>query len=44
MVYNDFPSYLLDLLPNRVNEISNYNLTSRENYEVPFSRLYSYET
>ena len=32
MINNDSPSYSVDLLPYRVQEISNYNLGSRENY------------
>ena len=44
IINNDFPSYLVHLLPYRVQEISNYNLRSRENFEVPISRLCSYET
>ena len=44
IINNDSPSYLLDLLPYRVQEISNYNLRIRENFEVPFSRLCSYDT
>lgn len=44
MINNDSPSFLFDLLRNRVQEISNYNLRSRENFDVPFSRLCSYET
>ena len=37
-INNDSPSYLVNLLPYRVQEISNYNLRSRENFDVPFSR------
>ena len=37
IINNDSPSYLVDLLPYRVQEISNYNLRSRENFDVPFS-------
>ena len=44
IISNDFPSYLVDLLPYRVQEISNYNLRRRENFDVTFSRLCSYET
>ena len=44
IINNDSPSYLVDLLPYRVQEIYNYNLRSRENFDVPFSRLCSYET
>ena len=44
IINNDSPSYLVDLLPYRAQEISNYNLRSSENFDVPFSRLCSYET
>ena len=44
IINNDSPSYLVDLLPYRVQEISNYNLRSRDNFDVPISRLCSYET
>ena len=44
IINNDSQSYLADLLPCKVQEISNQNLRSRENFEVPFSRLCSYET
>ena len=44
IINNDSPSYLVDLLPYRVQEISHYNLRSRVNFEVPISRLCSYET
>ena len=44
IINNDSPSYFVDLLPYKVQEISNYNLRSRENFDVPFSRLCSYET
>ena len=37
-VNNDAPSYLIDILPNRVNEISTYNLRNRNDFEIPFSR------
>ena len=36
---NEAPSYLSDLLPNRVNEVGNYNLRNSDNYQIPFSRL-----
>ena len=38
------PSYLIDLLPNRVNNINTYNLRNRNTFVIPFSRLSSYET
>ena len=44
IINNDAPSYLTSLLPHRVNEISNYNLTDNENFEIPFSRLCTFET
>ena len=33
-----------DLLPSLVNDVSNYNLSSNTNYDLPFCRLCSYET
>ena len=44
IINNDAPSYLTSLLPHRVNEISNYNLRDNENFEIPFSRLCTFET
>ena len=44
IVKNDTPTYLNDLLPNRVNETNNYNLRNRNNFEIPFSRLCSFES
>lgn len=44
IVNNDAPAYLSDLLPDRVNETSNYNLRNNQNFQVPFSRLCSYDT
>ena len=44
IVNGDAPSYFIDLLPNRVNVINTYNLRNRKNFEIPFSRLCSYET
>ena len=41
---NEAPSYLSDLLPNRVNEVGNYNLRNSDNYQIPFSRLCSFDT
>ena len=43
-VNNDAPSYLLDLLPNRVNETNIYNLRNNTDFVIPFTRLYSYES
>ena len=44
IVNNESPSYLNDLLPNRVNETSKYNLRNRHDFEIPFSRLCSFES
>ena len=44
IVNGDAPSYLTDLLQNRVNYINAYNLRNRNDFEIPFSRLCSYET
>ena len=44
IVNNDVPSYLLDLLPNRVNETNIYSLGNNTDFVIPFSRLYSYES
>ena len=43
IVNGDAPSYLIDLLPNRVNSITAYNLRNSNDFEIPFSRLCSYE-
>lgn len=44
MVNNDAPSYLSDLLPNRVGETTNHNLRNYQNFQIPFSRLCSFDT
>ena len=44
IVSNDVPSYLLDLLPNRVNETNIYSLRNNTDFVIPFSRLCSYES
>ena len=44
IVNNDAPSYLRDLLPNRVDETSTYNLRNNTDFVIPFSRLCSYES
>lgn len=44
IVNNNAPSYLIDLLPSRVESASNYNLRNRNNYEIPFTRLCSFES
>ena len=43
IVNGDAPSYLIDLLPNRVNNTTAYNLRNSNAFEIPFSRLCSYE-
>ena len=40
IVNNDVPSYLLDLLPNRVNETNIYNLRNNTEFVIPFTRLW----
>ena len=42
IVNNDAPSYLRDMLPNRVDETSTYNLRNNTDFVIPFSRLSSY--
>ena len=42
-VNGDAPSYLIDSLPNRVNNIATYNLKNSNDFEIPFSRLCSYD-
>ena len=44
IVNNDVPSYLLDLLPNRVNETNICNLRNNTDFAIPFTRLCSYES
>ena len=41
---NEAPLYLSDLLPRRVEAASNYNLRNSQNFEIPFTRLCSFET
>ena len=43
IVNGDAQSYLIDLLSNRVYDITAYNLRNRNVFEIPFSRLYSFE-
>ena len=43
-VNSESPSYLSDLLPNRVDQAANYNLRNSENFQVPFSRLCSFDS
>ena len=44
LIKNETPSYLNDLLPSLVNDVSNYNLRNNTNYDLSFCRLCSYET
>ena len=44
IVNGDAPSYLINLLPNRVNDINIYNMRNSNAFEIPFSRLCTYET
>ena len=43
IVNNDLLGYLKNLLPNRVGDQTHYQLRNNKNYEVPYSRLCSYE-
>ena len=43
IVNNETPVYLKNLLPNRVGDQRHYQLRNNQNYEVPYSRLCSYE-
>ena len=43
IVNGDAPSYLIDLLPNRVNNITAYNQRNSNDFEIPFSRFCLYE-
>ena len=43
IVNNETPGYLKNLLPNRVGDQTHYQLRNNKNYEVPYSRLCSYE-
>ena len=43
IVNNETPGYLKIFLPNRVGDQTNYQLRYNQNYEVPYSRLCSYE-
>ena len=36
LVNGDAPSYLIDLLPNRVNDITVYNLRNRNDFAIHF--------
>ena len=44
IVNNEAPSYLTDLLPSRVDVVSNYNLRNSQNFEIPFARLCLFES
>lgn len=44
IVNADAPAYLTDLMPNRVGDMSNYNLRNNLNFNIPFTRLCSFET
>ena len=43
-VNSDAPAYLTDLMPNRVSDMSNYNLRNNQDFNIPFAKLCSYET
>ena len=45
-INGDAPSYLIDLLPNRENDINtkSYSLGNRNEFIIPFSTLCSYGT
>lgn len=44
IVNYDAPTYLTDLLPNRVQDTSSYNLRNNQDFQVPFTRLCSFES
>ena len=44
IVHNDAPFYLSDLLTNRVSKAANYNLRDNQIFQVPFSRLRSFDS
>ena len=44
IAYNEYLSYLKDLLPSLVNDVENYNIRNTTNYDIPFCRLCSYGT
>ena len=43
IINNEAPGYLSNLLPNRVGEQTHHNLRNSQNFEIPYSRLCSYE-
>ena len=44
IVNNEAPLYLSDLFPRRVEAASNYNLRNSRNFDIPFTRVCSFET
>ena len=44
IINNEAPEYLCNLHPNRVGEQTHHNLRINQNFEIPFSRLCSYES
>ena len=44
IVNADAPAYLTDRMPNRVSDVSNYNLRNNLDINIPFTRLCSFET
>ena len=44
IINNEAPEYLSNLPPNRIGEQTHHNLRNNQNYEIPFSRLCSYES
>ena len=43
IIKNEAPEYLTNLLPNGVGEQIYYHLRNKQNFEVPYARLCSYE-
>ena len=43
IVNREAPGYLIDLLPDQINERTPYQLRNNQNFEVPFTRLCSFE-
>ena len=44
IVNADAPAYFTDRMPNRVSDVSNYNLRNNLDINIPFTRLCSFET
>ena len=44
IVHNDAPTYLTDLLPNIIQDTSSYNLRNNQDFQLPFKRLFSFES